>query len=373
MSSKQSSAIEQPSPNVDISEEDEAEETVMEQQSGESEQEDEPKNHVKEVDQVRTNLELNQGWKKVLRPADVEKYMSKLQQFAINTPFSIEAPVVKGKQSCPVSNGETWDAYLKPIPSVDKHLGQQWVIHRKDFRNKNTKLFCYPKTDYNGEEINIPEGNEPVDLDMFTYVSPDDVKSSLETLVDLMLPNSSLTNIEKQRNQITQSIIEAQNNNKLQQIRKEGIEKLMVLLSTFNQFSTSSKKARELLSKKEAKNLINIIHNVAIANVGLSQGESIGTEISCADGEGELREIKGVNVCFPKATDDYLNEQEKAGKFTAMELRKLKKFLMQYAKTVVKVKEAQHVPDFEDGWASLTKEQLERQLYYARGARKSTA
>ena len=121
------------------------------------------------VEQTRKNLDINNGWQNVLRPQDVEKYMSKLQQYAINTPFSIEAPEVKGKQECPTTNGESWNVFLKPIPALDKHLGQQWVIHRKDYKGKNTKLFCYPKKDFNGKAVEMPTDQEPVDLDLFTY------------------------------------------------------------------------------------------------------------------------------------------------------------------------------------------------------------
>jgi hypothetical protein len=311
----------------------------------------------KHIQNIRNIIEANNGWAKVKRVEDINPYISKLQQFANDTPIHIDAPKnVKGKQVCPSTNGVTWSAHRKPEPDLDKKLGQQWSITRKDYQGKNTQLFCYPPS-FNGEAFKATENNPEENLDLFAYTSPNDVTESLHTLVDIILPNNSITDVDRSRAQITNAIIEAQNSSKLKKALKNGIEQLAGILATCEYYAGKSRQAREIATKKQAKHWLTIVHNIAIANIGLNDKSEAEAKVQCVNPPvgGVLKNKDGVFGCFP---DNTLNEITRSEELLhKVEQDKVKNFLIKYAKTVVQIQESIKNENWETAFYNLTKDQ----------------
>lgn len=322
------------------------------------------------IQNIRNIIEANNGWAKVKRVEDINPYISKLQQFANDTPIHIDAPKnSKGKQECPTTNGVSWTAHRKPEPDMDKLLGQQWSITRKDYQGKNTQLFCYPPegTDFAGAKITISDKNPAENLDLFAYTSPGDVTESLQTLVDMILPNSSITKVDETRAMITNAIIDAQNNSKLNKAKKTGIEQLAGILGTCQHYAGKSRQAREIATKKQAKNWINIVHNIAVANVGLNDLEEPAARKQCLDNNlGSAFENKfGVFACVPgKAITEQIMGNSIL--FSKVEKDKVKNYLVKYSKHVVQLQESSKQENWETAFFNLTKDQRNKKWLHVR-------
>ena len=312
------------------------------------------------IQNIRNIIEANNGWAKVKRVEDVNPYISKLQQFANDTPIHIDAPKnSKGKQECPSTNGVTWSAHRKPEPALDKLLGQQWSITRKDYKGKNTQLFCYPpEGTFADAELKISDNNPAEDLNLFAYTSPGDVTESLQTLVDIILPNSSITKVDRTRAMITNAIIDAQNSSKLKKALKTGIEQLAGILGTCEYYAGKSRQARELATKKKAKEWLTTVHNIAIVNVGLNDmTKEAAVKLCETDNQGKFNDPNGVFGCVPENTFKQVMNADSEILFNKVERDKVKNFLIKYSKLVVKLQESLKEENWETAFFNLTKDQ----------------
>lgn len=325
------------------------------------------------VQNIRNIIEANNGWAKVKRVEDIKPYISKLQQFANDVPIHIDAPKnTKGKQECPSTNGVNWTAHRKPEPAVDKLLGQQWSITRKDYQGKNTQLFCYPPegTMFADAKIEISSTNPAENLDLFAYTSPGDVTESLQTLVDMILPNNSITNVDKSRAMITNAIIDAQNSSKLNKAKKTGIEQLAGILATCQYYAGKSRQAREVATKKQAKDWITMIHNIAIANVGLNDLTEEDAKKQCNTdiAPGSKFENKlGVFACVPdpeNLTKKIMGSDSVL--YNKVEQDKVKNYLVKYSKHVVQLQESLKQENWETAFFNLTKDQRTKKWMHVR-------
>ena len=326
------------------------------------------------VQNIRNIIEANNGWAKVKRVEDVNPYISKLQQFANDTPIHIDAPKnSKGKQECPSTDGKTWTAHRKPEPALDKLLGQQWSITRKDYQGKNTQLFCYPpEGSFADAEFKISDSNPAENLDLFAYTSPGDVTESLHTLVDMILPNSSITKVDKERAMITNAIIDAQNSSKMNKAKKTGIEQLAGILATCEFYAGKSRQAREVATKKKAKDWINIVHQIAIVNVGLNDLDLAGAKEKCGKVDGSKFEEKyGVFGCYPNKLAEEINGDSVL--FNKIEKDKVKNYLIKYSKHVVQLQESLKQESWETAFFNLTKDQRTKKWLHVRGPSSSSA
>ena len=312
------------------------------------------------IQNIRNIIEANNGWAKVKRVEDLNPYISKLQQYANDTPFHINAPIgAKGKQECPSTNGKIWGAHRKPDPDLDKKLGQQWSIQRKDYQGKNTPLFCYPDGVFDGETFATKEDNPAENLDLFAYTSPGDVTESLHTLVDLILPNNAITDTDKQRALITNSIIVSQKSSKVQKAYNNGLEQLANILSTCEYFAGKPRQARESSTKRKAKEWLKPVHDIAIVNVGLDSDADKAAR-ACTQVYGKLDKKLGIQACVPETTFQLVLSDDTL--LSKMDKDKVINFLVKYAKDIVRIQESAMDENWEDAFYNLTKEQKEQRL-----------
>ena len=315
----------------------------------------------RELEQAYAVIAANNGWGRVVSPEDIKPWMNRLQQYVVNTPFHIDAPSFKGKQDCPSTHGKKWNAHLKPEPALDVKLGQQWSIRRKDYRGRNTQLFCYPNGTFDGEKFEVDEVNNPaVDLDLYAYASPDDVTGSLQTLMELIFPNNNISKVDRDRVKITDSIIAFQRNSKVQSAKQDAIDELTEILGRTSNYVTLSRQAKENTLKSKAKNLVEMFHNIAIANIGLELAENDeAKQKQCARSGGTKKNIDGVDACVP--TQAIINQVEQdPDLLTREERKKVTDFLINYAKEIVALKEKVTPKSIESTFASLTSHQQKK-------------
>lgn len=309
-----------------------------------------------QLEQVWSVIHANNGWNKVVSPEDVTPWISKLLQYTNNVPVHIDAPSVKGKEECPSTNGEQWPAYMKPVPDHDKALGQQWSITRKDYRGRNTKLFCYPKGNFLGHDYTVadPE-NQPVDLDLFTYTSSKNAETGLETLVGIIFPDNSITNVERMRAKVTDSVIKSVRNRKIEKAKLEAIDELAKIFSNCEEFIHKSRQVKEATTKKKAKKYINEFHMVALANIGLDL--ALDKRAHCL-GRGEYKVVNGVDACVPTAANDKI--QTDPDLLSQSEKDNVTQFLNEYVQKIVALQEKLEPSNVEETFANLTKAQKQR-------------
>lgn len=309
---------------------------------------------------------LDPLYKKVITPEQVRKsqYKNQLQQFALNKSMGLKSAVIRGQQECPVIGDKPMKAYTTPIPEWDAKLKQQWRISRKDYRGRNVDLFCYPDGEFDGVNFTSTDpSNQPVDLDMYTYASPSDVSESLKSLVELLLPQNSITNVERQRIRITNSIAQLQKDADIQRYYKAGIEKLAKVLATTEKYAGISASRKAKLTKAKAKELLQPVHAAAVANIALdSQEESEEDKVKkayCARNSGvyrtkTLHNVK-VGACVPAQV--FANIDTDNDIISFLEKSKIKRVLTDYAAGVVAMKEKLEDPNWEDAFYKLTKNQ----------------
>lgn len=307
---------------------------------------------------------LDPLYKKVITPEQVRKsqYKNQLQQFALNKSMGLKSAVIRGQQECPVIGDKPMKAYTTPIPEWDAKLKQQWRISRKDYRGRNVDLFCYPDGEFDGVNFTSTDpSNQPVDLDMYTYASPSDVSESLKSLVELLLPQNSITNVERQRIRITNSIAQLQKDADIQRYYKAGIEKLAKVLATTEKYAGISASRKAKLTKAKAKELLQPVHAAAVANIALDNepNNKDAREAYCARNSGVYRTKTLHNVqvgaCVPAQVFADIDTDNDIISF--LEKSKIKRALTDYAAGVVAMKEKLEDPNWEDAFYKLTKNQ----------------
>ena len=317
---------------------------------------------------VNSRPVIEPNWAAVQFPDNImqKKYKSKFKQYAQGTPVHVKAPIGKrGKRHCPTNtDGTKWKAYEYPIPDYDVKLGQQWSIKRKNYLGVETDLFCYPEGIFAGQKydpVTDPE-NPAIDLDLFEFTSPGDVSDSLKTLVDIMMPNNSIKNLERERIETTQRIIKFQRSALVKKEKETAIDTLQKKLKSTTPFvGLLSKSLKEKKTRKEAKTLVEIVHQVAIANIGLLSSDAQvnrQAEGECNTYNGLIQpNIRGINACVP----DWKHIIVPVGEleYNTMEKEELKEFLSTYAEKIVALKESLEDKDYTRRFYSLTKQQKE--------------
>lgn len=289
--------------------------------------------------------------------ARLKQYVSKLDQYSLKGSMALKVPITSKQQECPTSNGKPWKAYRLPHDDFDDKLKQQWTIDRKDYRGRNTKLFCYPDGEFDGQNFNMPaEANNPaVDLNMFTYVPQAEASESLRTLIDLIMPQNSVSEVERQRARMTDTIVQFQNDAKTEKLKQESIEKLAKVLATCESYVGLSNTRKAVVTKKKAKKLINDVHHIAIANIGLTEA----TKSKCTDvgGTPENKLIHGLNVLGCVPADTFKNLENDKEFVTLYEKNKVKQFLIKYAQEIVNLREKIQPANWQDAFFKLTADQ----------------
>jgi hypothetical protein len=305
---------------------------------------------------------LDPTFRKVVTPQQVRKlqYKNQLQQFALNKSMGLKTAVIKGQQECPTIGDKPMNAYTTPIPEWDAKLKQQWRISRKDYRGRNVDLFCYPNGEFDGVNFSSTDPvNQPVDLSMYTYASPSDVSESLKTLVELLMPQNSITNVERQRVRITNEIVNLQKNADIQSYYKQGIAKLAKVLSNTEKYAGISTSRKAKLTKAKAKELLLPVHSAAVANIALSSVEESKRGEYCKSHSGTYKPKTFHNVevgaCVP--TSAFENVDKDTDFVSFLEKSKIKKALVEYAEGVVAITEKLEDPNWEDAFYRLTKDQ----------------
>jgi hypothetical protein len=289
--------------------------------------------------------------------ARLRQYVSKLDQYSLNGSMALKVPITSRQQDCPTNNGKPWKAYRLPNEKFDEKLKQQWTIKRKDYRGRDTELFCYPDGQFDGEDFAMSAdlNNPAVDLTMFTYVPQAEASESLRTLVDLIMPQNAITDVERQRARMTDTIVEFQNNAKSEKLKKDAIDKLAKILGTCEAYAGLSHSRKEVVTKKKAKQYVSVVHSVAIANIGLTEDTTgLCTQVA---GEVVSKKIHGMTVlsCVPQST--FQNIQNDSDLVTLHEKNKVKQFLVKYAQEVVSLVEKIRPVNWENAFSRLTSDQ----------------
>jgi hypothetical protein len=308
-----------------------------------------------EVGNSRVALENNSN---ILTPEQARKlqYVNKLDQYSRKLSMSLKSPITNGLQECPSNNGKPWKAYRMPNPDFDKKLKDQWVIHRKDERNRNTPLFCYPDGVFDGVDFTMTDENNPaVDLRMFSYIPQKNAVESLHTFMDLIAPQNAVSNVERQKAKMTNIIIDFMNNAKIQQEKEKWIAKLASILKTFEAFAGRSEERKLVKAKKKAEGLIDSIHAIAIANIGLDSTNT--AQCTQVHGLYQTKKIHGVEVsaCVPQGVFEKIaNDPEFV---TQYEKNRVIKELVEYSRIIVKASEEIQPPNWENAFYTLTSDQ----------------
>lgn len=298
-----------------------------------------------------------------LTPEQVRRrqFVNKLDQYSRKKTMAIKSPITNGLQECPSTNGKPWKAYKMPNPEFDKVLKDQWIIHRKDYRNRNTPLFCYPDGTFDGVEFKMDESKNPaVDLKMFTYIPQDKAIESLNVFMDLISPENAVSNVERQRAKMTGIIIDFMNNATLQKEKEAEVVKLANMLKTFQAYAGRSEERKVAKTTKKARGLVDLIHAVAIANIGLDGSEQKQNLCRKSRGLPETKKINGVDMmaCVPRET--FNNIAIDPDFVTTYEKNKVIQELVDYSKKIVKIAESIQPPNWENAFYGLTSEQKRR-------------
>lgn len=316
--------------------------------------------HLRDIGRVGESRALVEPtYKRVMTPQQVRKlqYKNQLQQFALNTPLGLKSALVRGDAECPVIGDKPMKAYLSPNPDWDAKLKQQWSITRKDYRGRNVNLFCYPDGEFDGVDFTPDADNQPVDLSMYTYASPGDVSESLKTLVELLLPQNSITNVERQRVRITNDIVKLQKSAEINKYFEKGVIELAKILATCERYAGISTARKAKLVKAKAKELLKPVHSAAIATIALdSQGDKAKY---CRDHNSthKTKKIHNIEVdaCVPEAIYASIDNDEDF--VTFFEKNKIKKALSKYAEGIAAKSELLEDPNWEDSFFKLSKHQ----------------
>lgn len=285
------------------------------------------------------------------------QYRNNLQAYSFQgVAGGLRNAVVKGEMLCPVTfdeNGKKkpMKAYKLPIPEWDKAMRQQWPILRKDMFNRTVTLFCYPDGDFDGYKFsNPPDGQEPVDLDDYKYIARVNTDETLETLGYLLQPKRSITKLEKDKAEVTALAVEFANEASLLRTKENAISQLAKILAGCRKHAGKPSSLKVSDSEKEAKELLEVVHAVAIATLSLDavqvnpNDQSLDTEekakeahCSAAGGVYGKHQVGSVTLegCIAQSILD--NVDNNMDFITPDEKRKVKKFLVEYSEKIEKL------------------------------------
>lgn len=304
---------------------------------------------------------LDPLYKKVITPEQVrtKQYKNQLQEYAFNKSMGLKMAVIRGQQNCPVFGDKIGKAYLQPVPDWDRRLKQQWQITRKDYRGRNVNLFCYPDGEFDGVDFNSEDpNNQPVDLDMYTYVSEPNVEQSLKQLGELFLSNSTLSLTEKKRAEITNTIAKLQTSSPVNDQFETALKELAKKFATCQKYAAiSSLSRRSDLTLSKARSYLEPLRNAVQATVALDGAEDKDKVCQRASANHITRVYNGVTVdtCFPQPVADKLEADTDLANL--LERKKIRKALEKYAQEAAVVMESEVETDMEDTFFKLTKTQ----------------
>jgi hypothetical protein len=320
-------------------------------------------------DQVNNSrVALEPFLNKVITPKQYEKmvrkYTNQLEQYG-RYPSGIRSPKAKGINECPTSNGQQWKAFRKPEAEIDKKLGQQWTIDRRDALGRPTKLFCYPDAKFDGNETDFivkdKVKNPPVDLNLFTQTTRSQAVEGLRTLVDLIVPQSVITDLDLKRQEMTNTIIEFQRDANVKKLKKTAVEQLAKILRGCTGFRDAyvSVTRKNDETKAQAKEWVEAAHAVAVANFGLSKATG-SADCETANGFVDTNE-RGVKACVPTKLFNTIRADLRLP--YKEEKDKVIGFLTEYSQLLINLYELQKPKEWEKAFFNMTKAQ--RELYLA--------
>ena len=289
--------------------------------------------------------------------------------YALNASVRLKSPsAFKTQSSCPTFNGKRFKAYARPIEAFDKILQEQWIVQQKDYTGRLQNYYCYPDEKVDGVDFSkgdsVDPNNVPVDLKLQKNASPKEVIEGVNVLLDLMAPNSGISDLDKRRAKMTNLIVSMQQSQKVEDKRKQAL----LLLCKF-----MAKKSPELQGYhsmerklKEAKKIVlpwlDTVHHVAIANIGMMGKTAEERKATC-----EAMDTDVVEFVSSDQTGSFSSGCVPASTFTAIEKdpslltmynrNQVIKFLIKYAQEIVKLSEEFLPMDWRTSFSSITKEQ----------------
>lgn len=298
---------------------------------------------------------VGNSWKNLATRAKIERqklYEDALDQYSLSARIGLKAPQTKNLQECPSSmvNGklQQWKAYEYPDEKKDDVLKEQWSIRRKDYMGKTRELFCYPD-EFDGQApFAVEADNPPVDLSLYTYVSPAEVSKSLQDLTELLMPDRETHEAEKRRIAMTNIIVAFQNDTELIQFRKDTVDSIAKIYAA-NSVLTGSRKLKN--AKSIVKKWVETVATVAMANRGLQTP-------SCVSGSTLKKKMVNniqIDYCVPNSVFTQIDDDPNL--LSPHAKKAVKRALNQFAVDYVQKAEKHLDVDFDDAYVRIRQQQ----------------